>query len=409
MSYPVRWAGKPDDVPLWDASRGFSLTAAAECAAVREGISPFSVEHLRRMADNDYELYSLPERTEPWNPSPAPTEGYPRLVRSNCERIVLGTYRHDEDVLGELAPFGRDKYLDPWRAGKPATVLQRKIMEFAEKYGAPYRREENTLFAWLALLVHIDIHHTAVRALGKDVHGYEVMLSALDFRYEGVKDRIARKASKSLRGFADSSLFLPSIEPFQTGEGYRTDWEQLDPWHEEIFQDVEAIFGSYEDEYFAPDLDELELMQLGFLIDTALKIEAAEDLHISQEEEVEKVVYDEAERKKTLSRKVAKELRRKIADGLLASFSERIQDTRDLDHQLAMTSDGLVLKCPVGVWVDFKLAQLWRNNIPLQECEQCGAIFAPLHKGGKYCKGGGCRDKSYRERKTKAKQGHVDV
>lgn len=398
--YPVRWADSPDEVPPWDITRGFSITAGFHGYKARRNIGSYSIEELRKFLYYDPGDVDGPsfDKAYSWEPSSAPTEGYPRLVRRDCEDSASEIYRHEENVLGDLAPFGSDLYLDSWRAGNPAKILRRKIAFLAEKYGAPYRRDGNTLFAWLALLTYVNIHLTAAGALGNDLYGYEGMLLTLMNRYVKVRRRMAVGGANKLQGYAYPSLHHFTVESMNNGEVFRTDWQRLGPYRAQIHKDIQQIYKPI-DGLVLFDTDQVELIQLGILLDKAFSVKEVVKSGASREEQDGAHSVNDLTEKQSLNRSMASNFRKSQGDRHFEWFSDSTQNTTGSDYRLTLTSDGLALECPIGLWVELKLSEVWRNSLPLRECEQCGTIFAPLTQGRKYCDRGGCADKSYQVRK----------
>ena len=157
------------------------------------------------------------------------------------------------------------------------------------------------------------------------------------------------------------------------------------------------------------DLNRLELFQVGLLLETAL----SEKDKVGGLDELEPGELEKSEREQLnkLSKQVKDAIRTRVATMLTSMFSDdsanyrssAAQDLYAAEWRFFLSPEGFALSCPVGVWVDYKLAELWRKNLALQACKQCGAIFAPTHGSALYCKGGGCADKALNVKKRVGK------
>ena len=175
----------------------------------------------------------------------------------------------------------------------------------------------------------------------------------------------------------------------------------LSPHRKQVHQDVEEAFHSNDNGEFVPNLDQLELIQLGVLLDTAFEVQEDNRLVIEHDDKAAESATSDLESERRRNRIMASEFRRRQGTRLLNWFSAGMEKTDELDRRFALTLNGFTLECPVGLWVDFKLSELWRNDTPLRECEQCGTIFAPTTKRAKYCRRGGGRDKKYRRKSVR--------
>lgn len=203
--YPVYWAESPEEVPAWDVSRGFPLSVGADL--------------IKKVASNEMSeiklLCSL-LRYEPdysdgaavWTPSEAPSHAYkhayPRLVRASFAKRVIGDYRHDEDIIGEIAPLAQ--YVEGWRVEKPERAqknkaskesdgikktLKNKILKLAKKYGEPHPGH-NTLAAWLSLIGRVNVHLKALYDLQIDQFGVQEIPEKLEARRKMIERGIGR-------------------------------------------------------------------------------------------------------------------------------------------------------------------------------------------------------------------------
>lgn len=424
-NYPVHWAENPSEVTQWDVSRGVPLSGGLNGrneSELRSAASGFLREQMARddfdpvlgMSKREYELqnsFSSPSRR-------APAEGYPRLVRANFDKAECGELQHSEDVLGELSPLARPRFLENWRAGKPAQVLLNKIAKAASKYGPPFTPTGNTLLAWLALIIHVDIHTRALRDLQTSPDGLQAMIEGLEERYREVKQRIRARIGETpevryvdrhpLNAREKMHLLDPVFELWDDASVRVESQSYLLPVECEFRWDLKYFVGQYgTGRHQSADLNRLELLQVGLLLQTAL----SEKDQVKRLYELESGELDDSEQKelKKLLQQVKDAIRTRVANMLTsvfedssANYSSSIEkELYAAEHHLSMAHKGVVLACPVGVWVDLKLAELWRNNLALQVCKSksCGAIFAPTHGSALYCKAGGCADKVMNDKK----------
>ncbi len=180
FGYKARWADSPEDVPIWDLSRGFPLSVGMDSAPATALKVGDQLELLRTLLHHGHVAYKDSAAT--WEPLPPPAKGYPRLVR-DTDKKVTGFFRTTEDVIGDIGTLA--KYILAWRADDPVEILKRKILELNEKYGAPYgvkenARTHNTLEAWLCLAVIVNVHLRAMHEF--KVLGYELMVNGLESR-----------------------------------------------------------------------------------------------------------------------------------------------------------------------------------------------------------------------------------
>lgn len=58
---------------------------------------------------------------------------------------------------------------------------------------------------------------------------------------------------------------------------------------------------------------------------------------------------------------------------------------RGKDEHLAFRNAGVVLRCSVGKWVFYKLAEWWRHGSFVRICPACRTLFPPSRSNKKYC------------------------
>lgn len=203
--YLVYWAESPEQVPAWDVSRGFPLTAGADLIKGAASNGTCKIELLRSLLR--YERDYL-DKAAVWTPSEAPLHdykhAYPRLVRASFAKRVVGDYRHDEDIIGEIAPLAQ--YVEGWRVEKPERTqknkaskerdeigkrLKNKILKLAKKYGEPHPGY-NTLAAWLSLIGRVNVHLKTLYDLQIDQFGVQEIPEKLEERRKMIERGIGR-------------------------------------------------------------------------------------------------------------------------------------------------------------------------------------------------------------------------
>ena len=219
FGYKARWADAPEEVPIWDLSRGFPLSVGMDSAPSAAVKASNQLELLRALLRHGHVDYKDSAAT--WEPLPPPAEGYPRLVR-DTDKMVLGYFRTTEDVIGDIGTLAKD--IPAWRAGDPVKVLKRKVLELNEKYGAPYGVDENgrihnTLEAWLRLVVMVSVHTQAMHEF--KVLGYELMLNGLE----------SKRASLESQRVFDEEAYRRANEAIE----YTTPGKPFSVWSPEAF------------------------------------------------------------------------------------------------------------------------------------------------------------------------------
>ena len=67
--------------------------------------------------------------------------------------------------------------------------------------------------------------------------------------------------------------------------------------------------------------------------------------------------------------------------------------------RLRLTTEGVTLEAPLGVWVRYQLSVLWQNGAEVSVCPVCDSLFLPSRKNQAYCPRKTCADKKWRENK----------
>ncbi len=272
----------------------------------------------------------------------SPSE-YPRLVCLDKSRKQIWAEPESgpEELLNELLALY--SYIRPWRSGKPVKILRDKVLVLANRYGAPYRREDHTLKAWLCV--------AAV------VHGYMLGYQLLQkLEYEGMQVEFNDILEPVLKALKD----MPRRrEPLVfTNEGASPEEMEL------------AIL--------------TQLRFLGIVYETKEKTPSAWLSIIGNSR---------------LSYRLG------IAEHLHRRFSAAFDEHNPLPANLTITSQGIIARCSVSSWAYYRLAQVWRHGAEVKTCPVCGTLFAPARKNMKYCRRGGCAYKAHKQnQKTRAAQ-----
>ena len=312
--YKLRWAEVPDDVPVWDAPRG--------------GDSESGV----RGHPSTYEMLE---------------HSFPRLVRTSLEKEPA-SYPRDlagEDVINDVGQLASEE----WLAGRQPKRLKNKVRHLSEKYGAPYRFEDNTVDAWMVLAVRVRTQLAALQKLqqqGADTAVFWLRRSAIDSENHmtRLKAWLADQEKPTLK-FAD----------------YR-----------------EAMNGALN---MRSKLASTKIETLAALTD------GADRLNLSGEHGVE-------------------QFKKLVFDKNRAAFNSAL--TRSLttssNAYFPLEPEGIALSCALGVWLEYKLSELWRSDLEVLNCPVCGTLFVPTRSNMKYCRRGTCADKKYRDSDQQGEQ-----
>lgn len=163
--FPVMWAYRPQEVPMWDSSRGFPLQRPVLgikvlYTATREEVTDY------RVLPDDFVLNALREEIEQpsWEPGPPPRTGYPRLVRADFKLRWREWYREGMDIVNPVAAL--ERLYTPHE--KPGKQLLKEVKKLAETFGAPDQPEDQTLWEWVILGLEASAHLEAI-GVTKDV------------------------------------------------------------------------------------------------------------------------------------------------------------------------------------------------------------------------------------------------
>lgn len=308
LAYPVRWADTPDDVPKWDVSR-----------------------QPRAWGRN----LGSSERNSPINA--APSTGYPRLVCA--DEYIRGhrpwPERGHKYLINRLLTFY--EHVHPWQLGKPVKKLRGNVMKFSYSYGAPYKREDNTLKAWLCL--------AAV------VHGYMLSYELLQkFEYEGMQAKI-----DDMLGSFQATYTTPLNAPR----------------HPEPYEFMSDKFSPIEMEFLVLS----QLRHLG-------------KIYEEREEEVVDWYFELGGEDS---------FRLGVAEHLHSIFNRAFSLAESSQARLTATTQAIYAECNVATWIYYRLAQVWRHGAEVRACPVCGTLFAPTRKNMKYCRRGTCAFKAHKQ------------
>jgi hypothetical protein len=352
--YPTRWAELPDEVPNFDPSRGMPLDFY------------------------DFDLKKGHDITAP------PTSGYPRLVRvspvdpqlealelietegvleedlvTENEFLNLGSYTPvdmaNEDVIGDIVTIATDA----WLTGKYPRRLKNTVYRLAQKYGPPYRHEENTLAAWKKLAIEVRTELWLCREL--QVNDYELAKATMVKKANGLAIEILRESSEQsgppVSAETDSDL------------GRR------------MLPDTVVLGFSYRG-----DPDDMRYIELSKLLKLWTWARRAERVA------------------KTEGVRLAEAFRRTLAEERYNDFGRALNASADaiIRSQVVFTAHGIRIDCTLSTWLDYKLSEMWRTNQTVAICPICGSLFPVVRKNRKYCRRGSCADKHYRNQRQRA-------
>lgn len=229
----MKWVHKSEEVPVWDTSRGYPRWEP------------------------------IPQDLNKANDAkPAPTEGYPRLVRvPGSKKRSEDSHTHEnDDVINLLCALYPDACR--WREGKPVKKLKSDILELAEWYGAPYSDENNTLEVWLALIASTQTSLDVLRIL--DDVGYDLTRDYVEGRRQEIIEAGEHLPDGYFKTDAVTSGEVGALTSFLGGfmlhknqylhEGYSIeDWERLAAKHyrdysaNNYYSDFSASFSHSDD------------------------------------------------------------------------------------------------------------------------------------------------------------------
>ena len=315
------------------------------------------LELLRKLLKLGHVAYKDTAAT--WEPSLAPAKGYPRLVRCSTDRLVNGYYRTNEDVIKDIGALA--KHIPAWREGKPVKRLKQRILELNDRYGAPYKPEDNTLERWLQLAVTVKVYDDAFK----------------NYRADGFNEAFLQKLEERIKELGGE----PRRVLIDGGKGWYTvhvggkriiDEEataQAIKRNKNATPDGSGFYPVYSCPVYSRDLDEVERFELLTL--ERLYKAATDALQMDTEKNAEKTTA----------------FRQKIAGGLYSTHKLTVE----------LTATGMITQAPLVFWVNHKLSELWLYDGKAKACAQCRRLFTPKRSNNLYCSDA-CKDAKYRER-----------
>lgn len=260
----------------------------------------------------------------------APKIGYPRIVRWDLFEPGQILQQDAPNILSEVRSV--EKYIFSGRQKNTSARKRDLILALAEKYGPPYHEDKNTLEAWLGLGAKINWHFWAHRILQTD--GWLAL--------EG-------EVLSTLQKYGLDGEFEPDFTKRHLSA--RNEVLQYRKVHKSLLQ------------------YEIEKLSMLLLLKQAFHILADT-----------KMWGDSEEFRHTMAKLVSPHITKDIQSG-----------KRSTRSYLELSYGRLSITCPVGVWTEFKLAEVWRNNLLLKVCVNCGRPFLPQRKHAIYCtKSGSC-------------------
>lgn len=351
--YPVRWAESPDEVPNFDPSCGMPLD-----------IFEFDLDKSHKLTE-------------------APRLGYPRLVRAlpidpfddalwqienegvleedlvTEEEFLKGVNNSPfdlahEDVIGDVVSFAKDA----WLTDREPIRFKNVILKLAQKYGPPYRHDENTLQAWKRLAIEVRTEVQLYRDL-KDF-GYEIVTAAM-------VERVNELAQEILGESFDNSHQARSPFPRGSVRGG-------------IHLDAVSLTHNY-----CGDPNDLRYVELQKLIQLWVWTYRTDDL--AQSNNLNEAAI----------------FRRTVAEERFNDFGRAVSTSHEthMRPNVVFTARGVEVDCVLATWLDYKLSEMWRANRDVGVCPVCGTLFLQTRTNRKYCSRGSCADKHYRNQRQR--------
>ena len=174
-----RWAKEPQDVPIWDPSRGFPLdshlygylTKGGPGSEVKRAFQDACVTRLEESLNVELDeaqilalIRNMPNRSA-WEPKPAPQSNYPRLVWAHpfdCGEIGP---KGEGKILNLLSSLVRDKQDVFDFDDNNNKRLQNEILAITKDYGPLSKLDDlkgNTYSAWIKYAYLVQTHIDAL-------------------------------------------------------------------------------------------------------------------------------------------------------------------------------------------------------------------------------------------------------
>ncbi len=283
-------------------------------------------------------------------------------MRASYEKPASESPQDGENILSELSMLYSD--VSAWREDKPVVKLKSDVLKLAEQYGAPYAPEDNTLENWLALSARVHTFLWAYKFLS--VSGAEALMAEVNTRLDTIKVT----AREFIRYTLDRS------------------YKRNEPKYWDMSEQKHAYFGQVNIKVAKDRIWEEEIAALEALTQESVNYARIkpDGSHLNKKYKI----Y-------TTSHKY----RLNIADNFLLPRIGTREIHENYGARIILRPDTIILSCPVSVWVDFKLAEVWRYGAEVRKCPICHSIFIRSRNNMKYCRRGTC---AYKQHKLNKKE-----
>ena len=218
--YPLRWANTPDEVPIWDHSRGVPVGHNLWWARGQVDLED-EAGIIRKFREK--------LKDETWEPKAPPLHGYPRLVWATPLDTGYMGIPPSHELLNDLSRLVWDR-----THGFDFSVskrLQNEILELSQKYGPINdldRPQANTYHEWLYWAYNVQAHVDAAGVV-RDL-GYAKLLEYLgdmDMRWRtDLNDSLNFLSSRASPYLALSFAHQPGARAFRE-EMARREFQRL--------------------------------------------------------------------------------------------------------------------------------------------------------------------------------------
>ncbi len=204
--YEAGWAFTPEEVPVWDASRGFSLEQPAGATVYFYATEAERDANLWQHNYGDYIYVRNVDTTDvwlhwfiqnKWEPSPAPQSGYPRLVRKSYTDPIRQRDCSDVEILNLLVRLLREE------PDSPNKWVMNEIAELNSLVGPVEASGNNTLKKWLDLAQLVRAHLKVRRVLNLADYDEMIMCS----RRWGHEYEVAMKGHKDFHSLSSQNPY----------------------------------------------------------------------------------------------------------------------------------------------------------------------------------------------------------
>ena len=176
--YEATWAFAPEEVPVWDSSRGLPLDIPDtkvhfyddEDEVKDVPSDEWTFDRADPFTDIDYLSRMMGHRS--WEISPPPKSGYPRLVRKNYTAPIVWRECGGVEIINLLVRLLRDE------PNTPSKWVMNDIVKLDALVGPVEAHNRDTLEAWLNLARFVKAHLKARRSLY--LFGFDKMYSDVE-------------------------------------------------------------------------------------------------------------------------------------------------------------------------------------------------------------------------------------